>query len=146
MSLEDTIFEEFAVTRFKVGDAVFGDLSNSNWGGYAEFTTAKETQLVAKPDFISFEDAAALPQAGVMAYQGIFDHGKVENGQKVLINGAGGGVGSYAVQLARHLGAEVTGVDDGGKQAVMLEWGCDHVLDYSIRLVHEECVNWLSKQ
>ena len=118
------------VTRFKVGDAVFGDLNESSWGGYAEFTTAKESELTAKPDFISFENASALPQAGVMAYQGIFDHGNVEHGQKVLLNGAGGGVGSYAVQLAKYLGAEVTGVDDARKHQVMLDWGCDYVLDY----------------
>lgn len=118
-----------SVARFQPGDAVFGDLWD-NWGGFAEFACASESALQPKPPNISFEQAAAVPQAGVLALQGIRKGGQLEPGQRVLINGGGGGVGTFAIQLARLAGAEVTGVDNRHKQAVMRSLGADHVIDY----------------
>jgi NADPH:quinone reductase-like Zn-dependent oxidoreductase len=118
------------VTRWKVGDEVLGDLSNAGWGAFAEYARAPETALARKPAELSFEQAAALPQAAVMALQGIVDHGAVQAGERVLINGAGGGVGSFAVQLAKLHGAEVTGVDSESKLGLVSELGADHVMDY----------------
>ena len=119
------------VTKFKTGDEVFGDLSGGNWGGFAEYVCARENELALKPAGISFEQAASLPQAAVMALQGIRDHGKVKSGQKVLINGAGGGIGTFAIQMAKSAGAEVTGVDSGNKFETMRSLGADHVIDYT---------------
>jgi NADPH:quinone reductase-like Zn-dependent oxidoreductase len=119
-----------AVTRWKPGDDVLGDLSNSGWGAFAQYARAPEQALVAKPPALSFVQAAAMPQAAVMALQGIRDHGAVQAGQRVLINGAGGGAGSFAVQLAKLYGAEVTGVDSEPKLGLISELGADHVLDY----------------
>jgi NADPH:quinone reductase-like Zn-dependent oxidoreductase len=121
------------VKQFKRGDAVFGDLSAARWGGFAEFVSAPENLLTFKPPNVSFEQAAALPQAGVMAWQGIHDFRKLQNGQKVLINGAAGGVGTYAVQLAKMLGAEVTAVDRGDKLEILKLLGADHVIDYTMK-------------
>ena len=118
------------VTKFKLGDEVFGDLSESGWGGLGEFTCAHEDAVVLKPDSLTFEEAAAIPQAGVMALQGIRDHGDVQRGQKVLINGGGGGVGTFAIQIAKSYGAEVTGVDNAGKLELMRSIRADHVIDY----------------
>lgn len=118
------------VTRFKPGDAVFGDIMGS-FGGFAEYACARERVLTLKPAKISFEEAAALPQAGVIALRGIRDRGKLQAGQKVLINGAGGGSGTFAVQLAKSLGAEVTAVDNTEKQDFMRSNGADHVVDYT---------------
>ena len=119
-----------AVTRWKPGDEVLCDLSNSGWGAFAEYARAPEQVLVAKPPTLSYADAAALPQAAVIALQGIRDHGQVQAGQRVLINGAGGGAGSFAVQLTKLRGAEVTGVDSAAKLELMRALGADHVLDY----------------
>jgi NADPH:quinone reductase-like Zn-dependent oxidoreductase len=119
-----------AVTRWKVGDEVLCDLSNSGWGAFAEYARAPEQILAPKPAALSFAAAAALPQAAVIALQGIRDHGQVQAGQRVLINGAGGGVGSFAVQLAKSQGAEVTGVDSEAKLARLSTLGADHVIDY----------------
>lgn len=119
-----------AVTRWKVGDDVLGDLSGSGWGAFAEYARAPESALARKPPELSFEQAAALPQAAVIALQGIVDHGAVQAGERVLINGAGGGVGSFAVQLAKLHGAEVTGVDSEPKLGLVSELGADHVMDY----------------
>ncbi len=119
------------VKQFRQGDAVFGDLCSSGWGGFAEYVCADEKALILKPSGLTFEDAAALPQAGVMAMQGLYDIGKLQAGMKVLINGAGGGVGTYAVQLAKLAGAEVTGVDNGDKFALLRSLGVDHVIDYT---------------
>lgn len=119
------------VKRFKVGDAVFGDLSEGGWGCFAEYVCANEEALVIKSDNMTFELAAAVPQAGVMALQGVRDYGQVQQGQKVLINGAGGGVGTFAIQLAKLAGAEVTGVDSGAKLEKMKALGADHVIDYT---------------
>ena len=119
------------VTSFKPGDEVFGDLSESGWGGFAEFTAANESALATKPPDVSFEQAAALPQAAVMALQGVRDYGDTQAGEHILVNGAGGGMGTFALQLAKSLGAEVTGVDRGTKFATMQAAGADHVIDYT---------------
>ncbi|HKI99462.1 MAG TPA: NAD(P)-dependent alcohol dehydrogenase [bacterium] len=120
-----------SVTRFKPGDAVFGDLSACGWGGFAEYVCAPESSLARKPDSMSFEQAAAIPQAGAMALQGLRDQGRIQPGQRVLINGAGGGVGTFAVQIAKAFRANVTGVDSAGKLALMAEIGADQVIDYT---------------
>jgi len=118
------------VTRFRPGDEVFGDLWDS-WGGFAEYACAPETSLELKPANATFEEAAAVPQAGVLALQGIRKAGELKPGQKVLINGAGGGVGSFAIQLAKLAGVEVTGVDNAYKLDIMRSLGADHVIDYT---------------
>jgi NADPH:quinone reductase-like Zn-dependent oxidoreductase len=118
------------VTRFQPGDEVFGDLW-SNWGGFADYACAKETALELKPANSTFVEAAAVPQAGVLALQGLRKAGQIQPGQKVLINGAGGGVGTFAIQLARLSGAEVTGVDASHKLNVVRSLGADYVIDYT---------------
>lgn len=118
------------VTRFKIGDEVYGDLSG-NWGGFAEYVCARENFLEKKPRGMSFEQAAAIPQAAMLAVQGLIDVGEINNGQKILINGAGGGVGTFGVQIAKLYGAEVTGVDNTGKLDMMRSVGFDHVIDYT---------------
>ncbi len=118
------------VTRFKPGDAVYGDLCNAGWGGFAEYVAAPATALSVKPDFLSFEQAAAVPQAGLLAWKPLCGKGKVSAGARVLINGASGGAGSFAVQIAKALGAEVTGVCRGEKMAMVRSLGADHVIDY----------------
>ena len=100
-------------------------------GGFAEYVCARESALALKPASMTFEEAAAIPQAAVIALQGIRDKGQVQPGQKVLINGAGGGAGTFAVQLAKLYGAEVTGVDNTGKLDFMRSLGADHVIDYT---------------
>ncbi len=116
------------VKRFQPGDEVFGDLWD-NWGGFAEYTCAHETALEPKPENLTFEEAAAVPQAGVLALQGLRKAGQILPGQKVLINGAGGGVGTFAIQLAKLFGAEVTGVDASHKLNIVRSVGADHVID-----------------
>ena len=118
------------VTQFQPGDEVFGDLSG-RWGGFAEYVCAREKTLALKPTSMSFEEAAAIPQAAMLAVQGLIDKGKIHPGQKLLINGAGGGVGSFAVQIAKLYGVEVTGVDRSGKLEMMRSIGFDHVIDYT---------------
>jgi NADPH:quinone reductase-like Zn-dependent oxidoreductase len=118
------------VTQFKVGDEVFGDLSGIGWGAFAEYVCANENVLLLKPTNMSFEQIAALPVAGVTALQGLRDKGQIKSGQKVLINGASGGVGMYAVQIAKALGAEVTGVCATNKMEMVRSLGADHVIDY----------------
>ncbi len=119
------------VKQFQPGDEVFGDLSSCGWGGFAEYVCASENALALKPENLTFEQAAAVPQAGLLALQGLRDKGQIEAGQKVLINGAGGGVGTFAVQIAKSFGAEVTGVDSTEKLEVMRTLGADHVIDYT---------------
>lgn len=119
-----------AVTRFKPGDAVFGDLSEGGWGTLAEFVAADEAMLARKPDGLDFTGAAAIPQAGSLAFQGIRGKRPARPGDRVLVNGAGGGVGSFAVQIAKLDGAEVTAVDRGDKRDFMRELGAHKVLDY----------------
>ena len=117
-------------TRFQPGDEVFADIL-SHMGGFAEYVCVPESELARMPARMTYEEAAALPQAGAIALQGIRDKGHVQPGQKVLINGAGGGSGMYAVQLAKLHGAEVTGVDNAEKLEFMRSLGADHVIDYT---------------
>jgi NADPH:quinone reductase-like Zn-dependent oxidoreductase len=119
------------VTRFRPGDEVFGDISRDGWGGFAEFVCARETSLSLKMTSLSFEQAAAIPQAAMLALQSLRDKGKIRSGQRVLINGAGGGVGTFAVQIAKSFGAEVTGVDKAEKLDMLLSIGADHVIDHT---------------
>ena len=118
------------VKDFEVGDEVFGDVSGYNWGGFAEYVCADEQFLIHKPKDWTFEAAAATPQAGVLAFQGL-DPEKTElKNKKVLINGAGGGVGTFAIQIAKMYGAQVTAVDKASKLNKLKELGADHVIDY----------------
>jgi len=117
------------VKKFQPGDEVYGDLSG-RWGGFAEFACAHENELALKPVSMSFGDAAAIPQAAMLAVQGLIDKGQIRSGQKLLINGAGGGVGTFGVQLAKLYEVEVTGVDSSGKLDMMRSMGFDHVIDY----------------
>jgi NADPH:quinone reductase-like Zn-dependent oxidoreductase len=118
------------VTRFKTGDDVYGDLSGQ-WGGFAEYVCARETALALKPATMRFEEAAAIPQAAMLAVQGLIDKGKIQQGQKLLVNGAGGGVGTFALQIAKTYGIEVTGVDNTNKLDMLRSLGFDHVIDYT---------------
>ena len=118
------------VTRFHPGDEVFGDLWDS-WGGFAEYACARASSLELKPANSTFKQAAAIPQAGVLALQGLRKTGQLQPGEKVLINGAGGGVGTFAVQLAKLAETEVTGVDNTHKLEVVRSVGADHVIDYT---------------
>ncbi|MEI6725538.1 MAG: NAD(P)-dependent alcohol dehydrogenase [Actinomycetes bacterium] len=114
------------VRRFRPGDEVFG------WskGSFADYAAASEDMLALKPANLTFEQAAAVPMAGSVALQALRDHGKVQAGQKVLINGASGGIGTFAVQIAKSLGAEVTGVCSRGNVELVRSIGADHVIDY----------------
>ena len=118
------------VSRFRPGDEVFGDLSG-HWGGFAEYVCAREDSLAPIPAGMTFEEAAAIPQAGMLALQGLRDSGRIQPGQTVLINGAGGGVGTFAIQIARLHGCETTGVDSAGKLDMLRSLGFDHVIDYA---------------
>ena len=117
------------VTKFKAGDEVFGDLSGQ-WGGFAEYVCAKEKHLAVKSSQMSFEQAAAIPQAAMLAVQGLIDKGNIQQGQQILLNGAGGGVGTFAIQIAKLYGAEITAVDSEAKLAMLRSVGADHVIDY----------------
>jgi NADPH:quinone reductase-like Zn-dependent oxidoreductase len=116
--------------EFAPGDAVFGELPGYH-GGFAEYVCTDGKTLLRKPDTLTFEQAAAIPQAGVIAFQGICEQGQVQPGQQVLINGAGGSAGSFAIQLAKRCGAEVTGVDNAYKLEFMRSLGADQVIDYA---------------
>jgi NADPH:quinone reductase-like Zn-dependent oxidoreductase len=118
------------VHQFQPGDEVFGEMVGYR-GGFAEYACTSEKLLARKPAGMTFEQAATIPQAGVIALQGIRDKGQVQPGQKVLINGAGGSAGTFAVQLAKHCGAEVTGVDNTSKMQFLRSLGADHVIDYT---------------
>ena len=120
-----------SVTQFQPGDEVFGDLSNSGFGAFAEYVSAAESALIHKPARLSFAQAAAVPLAAVTALQALRDKGQLQAGQTVLISGASGGVGSYAVQIAKALGAEVTGVCSTAKVEMVRSLGADHVIDYT---------------
>ncbi len=115
------------VTRFQAGDEVFG----VGKGSFAEFAAAREDKLARKPSNLSFEQAAAVPVSGMTALRGLCDVGRLQAGQRVLIVGASGGVGSYAVQIAKALEAEVTGVCSTSKLDLVRSIGADHVIDYS---------------
>lgn len=118
------------VKTFKVGDAVFGDISSFGFGSFAEYVSINEKAIFKKPQEMSFEEAAAIPHASLLALQALTDIGKIKKGQKVLINGAGGGVGIFGLQLAKLHSCEVTGVDTGEKLVMMKSIGFDHVIDY----------------
>lgn len=115
------------VTRFRPGDAVYGDNLGLK-GGFAEYALAPEAALAHKPDGLTFAEASTIPQAGPIALQGTAD---LEPGQRILINGAGGGSGSFAIQLAKRAGAHVTGVDNTSKLEFMRSIGADAVVDYT---------------
>jgi NADPH:quinone reductase-like Zn-dependent oxidoreductase len=115
------------VTRFQPGDEVFGTCR----GSFAEYASAQDDRLAPKPANLSFEQAAAVPISGYAALQAVRDQGKVRPGQRVLIIGAGGGVGTFAVQLAKAYGAEVTGVSSTSKTDLVRSIGADHVIDYT---------------
>jgi NADPH:quinone reductase-like Zn-dependent oxidoreductase len=116
------------VRRFQPGDEVMGVVSA---GSFAEYVCARENALVSKPAGMTFEDAAAVPTAALTALQGLRDGGRIQTGQKVLINGAGGGVGTFAVQIAKSFGAEVTAVTSTGKLDRVRSIGADQVIDYT---------------
>ena len=126
------------VQRFKVGDAVFGDICECGSGGFAEYVCAREEMLVAKPDSLSFEDAAALPMAAVTALNSLQRAGQIKAGQDVLIHGASGGVGTYAVQLAKYFGANVTAVCSTRHVELVRALGADRVIDYTQQDFTEE--------
>ena len=118
------------VLRFRPGDEVFGDLSG-DWGGFAEYVCARECALALKGPRMTFEEAAAIPQAGLLALQALRDKGRIQPGQRLLINGAGGGVGTFAIQIARLYGSEVTAVDSPEKLDMLRSMGAAHVIDYT---------------
>jgi NADPH:quinone reductase-like Zn-dependent oxidoreductase len=118
-------------TQFQPGDEVYGDLSAHGNGGFAEYVAVPETAMAHKPTNSSFEEAAAVPMAAITALQGLRDVGRIQAGQKVLINGSSGGVGSFAVQLAKYFGAEVTAVCSAHKMEQARSLGADHVIDYA---------------
>jgi NADPH:quinone reductase-like Zn-dependent oxidoreductase len=125
------------VTRFKTGDDVFGECvrgqTMQNGGAYAEYASVPEAQLELKPESITFEEAAAVPTSGSIALKGVRDLGQVRPGHRVLVNGAGGGVGVFAVQLAKAYGAHVTAVDSTSKVDALRSIGADQVIDYTER-------------
>ncbi len=119
------------IRQFKPGDEVYGDLSGCGWGSYAEYVCVPEQVLSRKPPNLSFEEAAAVPMAAVTALQGLRDKGEIAPGQSVLIYGASGGVGTFAVQIAKALKAEVTAVCSTRNMELMRSIGADHVIDYN---------------
>jgi len=119
------------VTQFQVGDEVFGAISINELGSFAEYVCAPEELLALKPAKMTFEQAAAVPEAAFTALQGLRDKGQIQPGQKVLINGASGGVGTFAVQIAKSLGAEVTGVCSTRNLDMVRSIGADQVIDYT---------------
>lgn len=119
------------VKQFQPGDEVFGDIFESGLGAFAQYVCTTENTLVLKPSALTFSQAAAVPLAAVTALRALRDHGKVQAGQKVLINGASGGVGTFAVQIAKALGADVTGVTSTRNLEMVRSIGADHVIDYT---------------
>ena len=118
------------VKQFSPGDEVFGDLSGQ-WGGFAEYVCARASALVRKSRDMTFEQAAAIPQAAMLALQGLRDVGQIRQGQTVLINGAGGGVGTFAIQIAKMYDAEISAVDSASKMDMLRSMGATHVIDYT---------------
>ncbi len=119
------------VKQFQAGDEVFGNTSEYGFGGFAEYVSVPENALVLKPTTLSFEEAAAVPQAALTALQGLRDKGQIQPGQKVLVDGASGGVGTFAVQIAKSFGAEVTAVCSTRNVDMARSIGADHVIDYT---------------
>ncbi len=117
--------------QFQPGDEVFGDMAGHGNGSFAEYVSAPETAFALKPANLSFEEAAAVPMAAVTALQGLRDEGQIRPGQRVLINGASGGVGTFAVQIAKSFGAEVTAVCSTRNLDQARSLGADHVIDYT---------------
>jgi NADPH:quinone reductase-like Zn-dependent oxidoreductase len=120
------------VTRFAVGDAVVAEISEHGWGGFAEYVAVPETVLVRKPEALSFAEAAAVPQAGTLALQALRVRQPIAEGETVLINGGGGGMGTFGIQLARHFGATVVASDRGEKLELMASLGAEQVFDYRV--------------
>jgi len=119
------------VKQFQPGDEVFGDISDCGFGAFAEYVSVPENALALKPANISFEEAAAVPEATLVALQTLRDKGQVQTGQKVLICGASGGIGTFEVQIAKYFGAEVTGVCSMRNLDMVRSIGADHVIDYT---------------
>lgn len=119
------------VKQFTPGEEVFGDISECGWGAYAEYVAVPESAIVLKPTNITFEQAAAVPESAVVALQGLRDSGQIKIGQKVLIYGASGGIGTFAVQIAKSYGAEVTGVCSTRNLELVRSIGADDVIDYT---------------
>jgi NADPH:quinone reductase-like Zn-dependent oxidoreductase len=119
------------VKQFQPGDEIWGDLYMCGFGAFAEYVCVPENELRLKPASMTFAEAAAFPQAAVLALQHLRNKRQIEPGQKVLINGAGGGAGTFAVQIAKYFGAEVTGVDSTRKLDMLRSIGADHVIDYT---------------
>jgi NADPH:quinone reductase-like Zn-dependent oxidoreductase len=119
------------VTRFKPGDEVYANLLDHGYGGFAEYVSVPVSVMSLKPAQLSFEEAAAVPMAATTALQGLGHHGELRPSQRILINGATGGVGSFAVQIAKASGAEVTGVTSTPNLDLVRSLGADHVLDYT---------------
>jgi NADPH:quinone reductase-like Zn-dependent oxidoreductase len=119
------------VTRFKPGDEVYANLLDHGYGGFAEYVSVPDDVMALKPTNLSFEEAAAVPMAGATALQGLRHHGELQPGRKVLINGASGGVGTFAAQIAKSYGAEVTGVTSTRNIDLIRSLGADHVVDYT---------------
>ena len=117
------------VKQFRTGDEVFGDVSGT-WGGFAEYVCAREAALILKVPSMTFEQAAAIPQAAMLALQGLRDTGRIQSRQKILINGAGGGVGTFAIQIAKLYEAEITAIDSASKLDMLRSMGAEHVIDY----------------
>jgi len=119
------------ISLFKPGDEVIGDLASYGFGGLAEYVTAPERALIIKPDQVSFEEAATLPMAAMTALQALRDKGNIQKGQKVLIVGSAGGVGTFAIQLAKYFETEVTGVCSSKNVQQTLSLGANYVIDYT---------------
>ncbi len=118
------------VQKLKVGDEVFGDISKYGFGTFAEYISINENAVIKKPNELSFEAAVAIPHASTLAIQALRDIGEIKEGQKILINGGGGGVGTIGLQVAKLNNCEVTGVDSREKLDLMTSLGFDHVIDY----------------
>lgn len=125
------------VTGFQKGDAVYGVPNFPGDGSYAEYCAAKATQFALKPKRIGFNEAAGVPLAALTAWTGLFEHGKLQSGQRILIQGASGGVGSFAVQFAKSKGAYVVGVASAQNHAYLKQIGADEVIDYKTQKVEE---------
>lgn len=118
------------VEAFRPGDEVYADLCSSGFGAFAEYACVPAASVARKPAGMTFEQAAAIPQAGMLAWQGLIDVGRIRSGQKLLLNGAGGGVGTFALQIAKLYDVEITVVDKPGKLDMLRALGADHVIDF----------------